>query len=106
MGLGVEHRLVLPLQAGLDEPVDSLEGDLFPGVPERAAVDRELPVEEPIDQGEARVFRGIGFAGKQIVDLGEHVADIQGSERPPTAFLVAGGGGVDFKIRGIGEVTS
>jgi hypothetical protein len=105
VGLGVEHGLVLPLQAGLDEPVDSLEGDLWPGVPERTAVDRELPVEEPIDQGDARVLRGSGCAGQPIVDLGEHVADIQGSERPPAAFLVAGGGGVDFTIRGIGEVT-
>jgi hypothetical protein len=106
MELGVEHCLVLPLQAGLDELVDGLAGQGFPGVPELAAVDRELPVEQKGHQAIARVLRGIGFAGKQIVDLGEHVADIQGSERPPAAFLVVAGGVVDFKIRGIREVMS
>jgi hypothetical protein len=38
MGLGVEHGLVLPLQAGLDEAVNGLPGQHFPGVPEDGAV--------------------------------------------------------------------
>jgi hypothetical protein len=69
-------------------------------------VDGELPVEQEGHQAVVRVLRGIGFAGNQVVDLGEHVAHIEGCEGPPVAFLVVARGVIDRKIRGIGEVTS
>jgi len=106
MGLGVGHGLILPLQAGLNEPVDGMEGDLFPGIPKLATVDGDLPVQQKGDQAIARVLLGIGFAGDQVINLGQDIADIEGCEDPPAAFFVAGGVMVDFKIMGIGEVTS
>jgi hypothetical protein len=106
VGLGVEHGLVLPLQAGLNELLDGLVHEDLPLEPKGAAIDTPLAIEQPVGHGEARVLRGIGFAGDQVVDLGQHVADVEGLQRPPAAFFVAAGIMVDFKIRGIGEVTS
>jgi hypothetical protein len=106
VGLGVEHRLVLPLQAGLDEPVDGLEGERFPGVPELAAMDGELAIQQPIDQREARVLCGVRLLREQVIELGQHVAHVEGLQGPPAAFLVVGGDMIDIKIRGIGKVTS
>jgi hypothetical protein len=48
---------------------------------------------------------GVGLAGDQVVNLGQHSADLEGVEGPPAAFLVVGGGVIDLKIRGIGEMT-
>jgi hypothetical protein len=50
------------------------------------------------------VLRGIGFAGNQVVDLGEYVAHIEGCEGQPPAFLVVGGGMIGIEIMGIGNV--
>jgi hypothetical protein len=90
----------------VDKPVDGLARQPFPGVPELATVDGELAIEQPIDQGEARVFRGIGFAGDQVINLGQHIADIQGLEGSPTTFFVVGSRVIDIKIMEIGDVTS
>jgi hypothetical protein len=87
MGLGVEHGLVLPLQAGLDQPVDGGQAPPFPGVPEFAPVDRELAIEQKGDQAIARVLPGIGFAGDQVIDLGQYVGDVEGGQRPLAALL-------------------
>jgi hypothetical protein len=42
----------------------------------------------------------------EAVELCQHIADIDGLQGPPAAFLVVGGGMIDIEIRGIGEVTS
>jgi hypothetical protein len=49
------------------------------------------------------VLRRIGFAGDHVIELGQHITNIDGLQGPPAAFFVAGGGVVDFKIRGIGD---
>jgi len=100
------HGLVLCLQAGLDEPVDGVQAALFPGVLECPVVDGELAIEQPIDHREQRVLLGVGLLRQRVLDGAAHVADIEGFEGEPPAFLVMGGGVIDIEIRGIGDMTS
>ena len=77
----------------------------FQAVPELAAMDGELAIQQPIDQREARVLGGVRLLHEQVIELGQHVAHVEGLQGPPAPVLVVGGGMIDIKIRGIEKVT-
>jgi hypothetical protein len=105
MGLGVEgHGLVLHLQALCDEPVDGVEAEPFPAVIELAAVDGRLSVEQEGREVMAWVLARIWFSGDEVIELRQHIANIQSLEGAPAAFFVAVSVVVDLKVRWVGDI--
>jgi hypothetical protein len=72
----------------------------LPLEPKGAAIDTPLAIEQPVGHSDAGMLLGVGRAGDQVINLGQHIADIEGLQGPPAAFFLDGGGGVDFKIGG------